>query len=83
VGWIDHLTAIVDEGQVAGEISQDIIATDLASNLVESYYGIQHVSFRACNGTDLPARIHRWWNILLPAIATPGWLTANQQPADA
>jgi AcrR family transcriptional regulator len=78
VGWIDHLTAIVADGQAAGEINQDITATDLASNLVESYYGIQHVSFRACNGTDLPARIQRWWNILLPAIATPGWLAANQ-----
>jgi len=77
VGWIDHLTGIVGEGQLAGEIIQDVTASDLANNLVESYYGIQHVSFRVCNGTDLLARVHRWWNILLPAIATPAWMAAH------
>ena len=78
VGWIEHLTAIIGEGQAAGEITQDITAADLATNLVESYYGIQHVSFRVCNGTDLLARVHRWWNILLPAITTPQWTAGNR-----
>jgi AcrR family transcriptional regulator len=80
VRWIDHLTVVVAEGQAAGEITRDATAADLASNVVESYFGIQYVSFRLCNGTDLLARIHRWWNILLPAIATPVWLASHQQP---
>ena len=79
--WIDHLTVVVAEGQAAGEITRDATAADLASNVVESYFGIQYVSFRLCNGTDLLARVHRWWNILLPAIATPAWLATHQQPA--
>jgi AcrR family transcriptional regulator len=78
VKWIEHLTAIVAAGQAAGEIVRDTTAADLASNVVESYFGIQHVSFRLCNGVDLLARVHRWWNILLPAIATPAWLAANR-----
>jgi AcrR family transcriptional regulator len=79
VKWIEHLAVIVADGQAAGEIIRDNTAADLASNLVESYFGIQYVSFRLCNGVDLLARVHRWWNILLPAIATPAWLTSNQQ----
>lgn len=83
VRWIEHLTGIVDEGQAAGEITRDTAAPDLASHLVETYFGIQHVSFRLRNGADLPARVHRWWSIVLPAIATPAWLASNQQPARA
>ena len=80
VRWIEHLTFVVAEGQAAGEITRDTTASDLASNLVESYFGIQYVSFRLCNGADLLARIHRWWNILLPAIATPAWMATHQRP---
>ena len=80
VNWIDQLTVVIAEGQAAGEIVSAVTASDLASNLVETYFGIQHVSFRLCNGADLLARVHRWWNIVLPAIATPAWMASNQQP---
>lgn len=81
VKWIEHLTVIVADGQASGEIIREVAADELASNLVESYFGIQYVSFRLCNGVDLLGRVNRWWNILLPAIATPTWLVANQEPA--
>jgi AcrR family transcriptional regulator len=83
VTWVDHLTVLVADGQARGEITRDVTASDLANNLVESYFGIQYVSFRVCAGADLLARIHRWWNILLPAIATPAWMSSNQQPLAA
>ena len=78
VKWIGHLTAIIAEGQASGEITRDVTDSDLATNLVESYFGIQYVSFRLCDGADLLGRIHRWWNILLPAIATATWMASNQ-----
>ena len=77
VTWIDVLTLVVVEGQSCGEITPDATAPDLASTLVESYFGIQHVSFRLSNGTDLITRISRWWTILLPALATSSWLGSN------
>ena len=83
IGWIAHLTDIVADGQTADEITKAISADDIATNLVESYFGIQHVSFRLSNGMDLPDRLRRWWRILLPAIATPDWLMSNQQILDA
>jgi AcrR family transcriptional regulator len=79
VRWIEHLTVVVAAGQAAGEIVPDLAAADLAANLVESYFGIQYVSFRLRNGVDLLDRIDRWWNILLPAIATPAWLASNRR----
>ena len=82
VTWIKNLAVVAEEGQASGDMTRDAAAVDLASNLVESYFGIQHVSFRLSNGADLISRISRWWTILLPALATPAWLGSNPSGQD-
>lgn len=56
-GWIERLTAILDQAQAAGELRPGIVPLEAARALVSAFFGTQHITARLGHRAEL---VDRW-----------------------
>lgn len=72
VGWIDHITALLQRGKRSGELSPDLDCAAVARIIVASFFGIQEVSSRLHERKDLIERLDEWWAVMKLALDESG-----------
>lgn len=80
VGWMNQTAAILLRARAAGELREDIDPDAAAYALVASFFGLQAVANVLTGRADLQQRLDDFWELVLPALASPG--TPLATPAD-
>lgn len=69
--WLRAFGRELARAQGAGELKPEMAPEDVAASVVGSFTGIQMLSHVTCDRRDLHERLARWWEQILPGIATP------------
>ncbi|MFF3505012.1 ScbR family autoregulator-binding transcription factor [Streptomyces sp. NPDC003247] len=69
--WLRIFGRELARAQGAGELREDLVPEDVAASVVGSFTGIQMLSHVVSGRRDLHDRLTRWWQQILPGIATP------------
>ncbi|MGK5628458.1 ScbR family autoregulator-binding transcription factor [Streptomyces sp. URMC 123] len=72
--WEARCTELLTEAQQRGEVLPHVVPVDTALLIVGSFTGIQLLSQILTERADLPLRITKLWQHILPGIAVPGTL---------
>ncbi|WP_299537362.1 ScbR family autoregulator-binding transcription factor [uncultured Streptomyces sp.] len=69
--WLSAFTLDLARAQGASELREELVPEDVAASVVGCFTGIQILSYVTCGHRDLHQRLTRWWQQMLPGIATP------------
>jgi AcrR family transcriptional regulator len=68
--WMQLMIAEVAEARVEGDLRADLDVDDVAETIVGAALGAEQLANALSGGADMPRRLTRAWEVLLPAIAT-------------
>ncbi|AZQ70433.1 MULTISPECIES: ScbR family autoregulator-binding transcription factor [Streptomyces] len=68
--WLRAFGQELTRARDGGELREELVPEDVAASVVGSFTGIQMLSHVMCDRRDLHERLARWWEQILPGIAT-------------
>ncbi|MEV4432040.1 ScbR family autoregulator-binding transcription factor [Streptomyces sp. NPDC049585] len=77
--WVSVIERLLSEAKERGEVLPQVVPHETAMMIVGSFTGIQVMSEILTGRADLPGRITKFWQHVLPGIAFPGAL-AHMDP---